>query len=94
MEPELLLALVGGSVALLGVGIALLVRRGRGATAPGAPESAAVEASEVPEVPSGRMVRLRSRLADSQSPLGRGLLAFISRDRLDDAAWQELEETL
>ncbi len=53
-----------------------------------------VEVSKAPEVPSGRMVRLRSRLADSQSPLGRGLLAFISRDRLDDAAWQELEETL
>ena len=52
------------------------------------------DATEAPEVPSGRVVRLRSRLAESQSALGRGLLSVISRDRLDDAAWRDLEETL
>jgi fused signal recognition particle receptor len=41
-----------------------------------------------------RMVRLRSRLARSQSVLGRGLLAVLSRDRLDDAAWDDLLDTL
>ncbi len=57
-------------------------------------EPALAEATEAPEVPSGRMVRLRSRLAESQSVLGRGLLSVISRDRLDDEAWRDLEETL
>jgi fused signal recognition particle receptor len=42
----------------------------------------------------GRLVRLRSRLARSQSTLGRGLLAILSRDRLDEAAWDDLLETL
>ncbi len=71
------------------VGTALVVSGRRKSAAPVSPDL-----TEAPEVPSGRMVRLRSRLAESQSALGRGLLAAISRDRLDDAAWQELEETL
>jgi len=33
-------------------------------------------------------------LARSQSTLGRGLLALISRDRLDDETWEEIEDTL
>jgi fused signal recognition particle receptor len=70
-------------------GTALVISRRRKSTAPAVPDT-----TEAPEVPSGRIVRLRSRLADSQSALGRGLLAVISRDRLDDAAWQDLEETL
>ncbi|HEY9523878.1 MAG TPA: signal recognition particle-docking protein FtsY, partial [Thermopolyspora sp.] len=41
-----------------------------------------------------RMVRLRSRLARSQSALGQGLLELLSRDRLDDDVWDEIEETL
>jgi fused signal recognition particle receptor len=40
------------------------------------------------------MVRLRARLARSESALGRGLLAVLARDRLDDEAWEEVEETL
>jgi fused signal recognition particle receptor len=40
------------------------------------------------------MVRLRQRLSKSQSSLGRGLLALLSRDRLDEDTWEELEDTL
>ncbi|SDJ63628.1 fused signal recognition particle receptor [Nonomuraea maritima] len=49
---------------------------------------------EVPPPSAGRMVRLRSRLARSQSTLGRGLLELLSRDRLDDDVWDEIEESL
>ncbi|MFI6919690.1 signal recognition particle-docking protein FtsY [Nonomuraea spiralis] len=49
---------------------------------------------EVPPPSAGRMVRLRSRLARSQSSLGRGLLELLSRDRLDDDVWDEIEESL
>jgi fused signal recognition particle receptor len=51
-------------------------------------------ALEVPEPTAGRMVRLRARLARSQSTLGKGLLSVLSRDRLDDDAWEEIEDTL
>ena len=49
---------------------------------------------ERPEAPAGRLVRLRQRLAGSQSGLGRGLLGLLSRDRLDEDAWEELEDVL
>jgi fused signal recognition particle receptor len=49
---------------------------------------------EVPEPTAGRLVRLRTRLARSQSTLGRGLLGLLSRDRLDDEAWEEIEDAL
>ena len=49
---------------------------------------------ERPESPAGRLVRLRSRLARSNSTLGKGLLAILGRADLDQAAWDELEETL
>lgn len=49
---------------------------------------------EVPPPSAGRMVRLRSRLARSQNALGRGLLDLLSRDRLDDEVWDEIEESL
>jgi fused signal recognition particle receptor len=51
-------------------------------------------AAEIPEPTAGRLVRLRTRLARSQNALGRGLLAVLSRDRLDDDAWEELEDNL
>ncbi len=51
-------------------------------------------ALERPEPTAGRLVRLRTRLARSQNALGRGLLAVLARDRLDDEAWDEVEETL
>jgi fused signal recognition particle receptor len=40
------------------------------------------------------MRRLRARLARSQNVLGRGLLAVLARDRLDEDAWEEVEEAL
>jgi fused signal recognition particle receptor len=49
---------------------------------------------ERPEPTAGRLVRLRSRLARSQSALGRGLLTLLSRERLDEDTWDEIEDTL
>ena len=49
---------------------------------------------ERPEAPQGRLVRLRSRLARSNSSLGKGLLAILGRATLDEAAWEEIEDTL
>jgi fused signal recognition particle receptor len=51
-------------------------------------------ALEVPESTASRLVRLRQRLARSQSPLGRGLLALLSRDVVDEDTWEEIEDTL
>jgi len=55
---------------------------------------AAVDTLERPEAPQGRLVRLRARLAKSQGSLGKGLLAVLGRSTLDDAAWEEIEDTL
>jgi fused signal recognition particle receptor len=85
-----MIAIAAIALLVIVLGVTALVVSGRRKSA----TAELAEATESPEVPSGRMVRLRARLADSQSTLGRGLLAVISRDRLDDAAWQELEETL
>ena len=49
---------------------------------------------EKPESAQGRLVRLRARLARSQGSLGKGLLALLSRDKLDDEAWEDIETTL
>jgi fused signal recognition particle receptor len=57
-------------------------------------EFAAAPPLEVPAPTAGRLVRLRARLARSQNTLGRGLLTVLSRDRLDEDAWEEVEETL
>ena len=59
-------------------------------------ESAAppAPALEVPEPTAGRLVRLRARLARSQGLLGRSLLTLLSRDVLDEDAWEEIEDTL
>ena len=51
-------------------------------------------AFERPPPSAGRMVRLRSRLARSQGTFGRGLLTLLSRDTIDDDAWDEVEDTL
>jgi fused signal recognition particle receptor len=55
------------------------------------PESLLVER---PEAPESRLARLRRRLAGSNSPLSRGLLTLLSRDRIDEDTWEEFEETL
>jgi len=59
--------------------------------APSAPPAPQVEK---PPPSAGRLVRLRGRLARSQSALGGALLTLLSRDRLDDETWEEIEETL
>jgi fused signal recognition particle receptor len=49
---------------------------------------------ERPPPSAGRLARLRSRLARSQSSLGRGLLTVLAREKLTDEDWEEVEETL
>src|SRR3984957_17933229 len=49
---------------------------------------------ERPPPSAGRMVRLRARLARSQSSVGSALLGLLSRDKLDDETWDEIEEVL
>src|SRR5580700_159568 len=64
-------------------------------TAPEKPQAtAAVIEVERPPPSAGRMVRLRARLARSQSSVGTALLNLLSRDRLDDETWDEIEEVL
>jgi fused signal recognition particle receptor len=59
-----------------------------------AEELEAILEVEVPEPAQGRMQRLRARLARSQSTLGKGLLALLSRGTIDEDTWDEVEETL
>ena len=40
------------------------------------------------------MQRLRARLARSQNVFGRGLLSVLSREHLDEEAWEEVEDAL
>jgi fused signal recognition particle receptor len=49
---------------------------------------------ETPAPTAGRLVRLRARLSRSQNAFGKGLLALLSRDKLDEDTWEEIEETL
>ncbi|WP_062205900.1 signal recognition particle-docking protein FtsY [Streptomyces sp. NBRC 109706] len=62
--------------------------------APGETAPPAEPEIEVPEPSAGRLVRLRARLARSQNSLGRGLLTLLSRERLDEDTWEEIEDTL
>jgi fused signal recognition particle receptor len=52
----------------------------------------------IPEAPPaplrGRLVRLRGRLAASRSGFGSVLLNLLSRDVLDEQAWEDIEDTL
>ncbi|WP_370060731.1 signal recognition particle-docking protein FtsY [Streptacidiphilus sp. MAP5-3] len=57
-------------------------------------QAAEAPALEVPEPTAGRLTRLRSRLSRSQNSLGKGLLTLLSRDRLDEDTWEEIEELL
>jgi len=49
---------------------------------------------ERPPPSAGRLARLRSRLARSQSAMGSVLLNLISSGRLDEQAWEDIEDTL
>jgi fused signal recognition particle receptor len=57
-------------------------------------EETALPTVEKPESAAGRLVRLRQRLARSQSTLGRGLLSLLSRDVIDEDTWEEVEDLL
>jgi fused signal recognition particle receptor len=59
-----------------------------------APPAETRPALERPESAASRMARLRGRLARSNNALGKGLLALLSRDRIDQDVWDEIEETL
>ena len=61
---------------------------------PGDPAVETAPAVETPESTASRLVRLRQRLARSQSPLGRGLLALLSREVIDEDTWEEIEDLL
>ncbi|WP_243837770.1 signal recognition particle-docking protein FtsY [Cumulibacter soli] len=74
-------------------------------TTPAEPETKATpepEPEPAPEEPvldtppstKGRMGRLRERLARSNSAFGRGLLAVISKDEMDEDDWEDLEDSL
>jgi fused signal recognition particle receptor len=65
-------------------------------TVPAQPEPAAPPARPLDQPPpsAGRLARLRGRLARSQSALGSVLLTLLSGATLDDAAWEEIEDTL
>jgi fused signal recognition particle receptor len=49
---------------------------------------------EKPEPTAGRLVRLRARLSRSQNVFGKSLLSVLSRDHLDEDAWEEIEDSL
>src|SRR5690349_3077875 len=58
--------------------------------APVGPTESPLPTLERPEGVAGRLVRLRERLSRSQGTLGRGLLALLSRDRVDEDTWEEI----
>ncbi len=49
---------------------------------------------ETPLPVAGRLTRLRERLVKSNTILGKGLLALLSADKIDENVWDEVEETL
>ncbi len=59
-----------------------------------APPARPAAPAEQPPPSAGRLIRLRSRLARSQSALGGALLGLLSSDRLDEQTWEEVEDTL
>ncbi|SBS71551.1 Signal recognition particle receptor FtsY [uncultured Mycobacterium sp.] len=59
-----------------------------GAVAPPAPDLDAIAPAE------GRLERLRGRLAKSQNALGRSMLGLLGGGDLDEASWEEVEDTL
>jgi fused signal recognition particle receptor len=49
---------------------------------------------ETPLPVAGRLIRLRERLVRSNNIMGKGLLALLSSDKIDENVWDEVEETL
>ena len=106
MQDALAYIIIFAVVTLLAVvgGVTLLrSRRGAPPELPGraptvTPEAGAaaptLPALEVPAPSAGRLVRLRARLARSQTTLGRGMLALLSRDSLSEEDWEDVEALL
>lgn len=82
----------GGGDLTGGVGTATLP--GTDLRTSGGPGTLERPSLERPDAVSGRLNRLRDRLSRSNSTLGKGLLALLSRDRIDEATWEEIEDTL
>ncbi|WP_409485301.1 signal recognition particle-docking protein FtsY [Arsenicicoccus dermatophilus] len=77
------------------------LRRSTALTAPGDPAVAVTPEAEGldvgtsrPESARGRLYKLRSRLARSNTAFGRALLNLLASGRLDEEAWEEVEDTL
>ncbi|WP_228389368.1 signal recognition particle-docking protein FtsY [Cumulibacter manganitolerans] len=49
---------------------------------------------DTPPSTKGRMGRLRERLARSNSAFGRGLLAVLAKDEMEEEDWEDLEDSL
>lgn len=49
---------------------------------------------ERPEALTGRLQRLRARLAGNNTAFGRSLLALLSRSSVDSGTWERIEEAL
>lgn len=67
---------------------------GTDAVAGTAVEEPAAPTVERPAPVQGRLARLRARLAKSNSVFGKGLLALLSRETIDEDVWDEIEMTL
>jgi fused signal recognition particle receptor len=57
-------------------------------------EAPAAPSIEKPAPAAGRLARLRARLSKSNNVFGKGLLALLSRDTIDEDVWDEIEMTL
>jgi fused signal recognition particle receptor len=57
-------------------------------------EPAQAPSIERPGSATGRLQRLRARLARSNTALGKGLLSLLSGGGLDEQAWEDVEDTL
>ena len=75
-------------VALPGAGTALLEPPAEAEVEVAAPTT------EVPAPVEGRWARLKARLARSNSALGKAILMLLSSDKIDEATWEEIEDTL
>ncbi|SEH86502.1 signal recognition particle-docking protein FtsY [Mycolicibacterium rutilum] len=60
---------------------------------PDAPEPATPALDEIAPT-EGRLERLRGRLARSQNTLGKSMLGLLGAGDLDEASWEEVEDTL
>src|SRR6187397_2424153 len=75
-------------------GVLVQPEAGTDTAAPPVEVSAPPATIEKPESTASRLVRLRQRLAGSQGGFGRGLLALLSRERLDEDTWESIEDVL